>query len=53
MRRLTRQRRDRGAAALIVCMLFVTGTLFGCAALTVDLGAYPPSVANCRTARTP
>jgi hypothetical protein len=38
MRRLTRQRRDRGAAALIVCMLFVTGTLFGCAALTVDLG---------------
>ena len=38
MRRLNRRRRDRGAAALIVTILFAGGVLLGCAALTVDVG---------------
>jgi hypothetical protein len=35
---MTRRRRDRGAAALIVTLLFSSGVLIGCAALTVDVG---------------
>jgi hypothetical protein len=35
---MTRRRRDRGAAALIVTLLFSSGVLLGCAALTVDVG---------------
>ncbi|MEP6648392.1 MAG: Tad domain-containing protein [Lapillicoccus sp.] len=35
---ITRRRRDRGAAALIVTVLFASGVLLGCAALTVDVG---------------
>ena len=38
MRWMTRRRRDRGAAALIVTMLFSSGVCIGCAALTVDVG---------------
>ena len=38
MRWMTATRRDRGAAALIVTILFSSGVLIGCAALTVDVG---------------
>ncbi len=38
MRGLDRRRRDRGAVALIVTVLFAGGVLMGVAALTVDVG---------------
>lgn len=38
MRRVNQRRRDRGAVALIVTVLFAGGVLMGCAALTVDVG---------------
>jgi len=35
---MSRRRRDRGAIALIITVLFAGGVLLGCAALTVDVG---------------